>query len=564
MKILLLTHTFNGLSQRMLVELRRDGHQVSVELDIHDLVIEQAVELFEPDLILAPFLKRKIPASVWQKIPCLIVHPGPVGDQGPSALDWAVLEQPQSWGVTVLQAEEKFDAGPVWASREFAMRPAPKSALYRHEVTEAAVEATREAITRILEGSFKPEPPRSSSWKPLMKRAQRQVDWLSQTTSEILLRVHASDSVPGALATLGDGTYFLYGATCDSQLKGEPGRILGWRGDAVCVATRDGAVWIKALRRYSESCHESLKLPATELLADEILSLPELVRELRDDSVSSYRENWLEIRGEVGCLHFDPLNGALNPAQARRLAEATRQAKQSGCRVLLLSGSEDFWCNGIQLNSIESSENPADASWESINAMNDWVLELIESTGLYLIAAMQGNAAAGGAFAALACDRVWARDGVVLNPHYKNMGNLYGSEYWTYLLPKRCQGEQLTILKSQRLPMGAPEAAELGLVDEVFSCTPEDFMEQVWCKAQQLLDGGELEELVRQKSTQRQRDEAKKPLAKYREEELGRMRLNFYGCDPSYHVARYDFVRKIPHSRTPIYLATHRDRTRQG
>jgi putative two-component system hydrogenase maturation factor HypX/HoxX len=29
------------------------------------------------------------------------------------------------------------------------------------------------------------------------------------------------------------------------------------------------------------------------------------------------------------------------------------------------------------------------------------------------------------------------RDGVMLNPHYKNMGNLYGSEYWTYLLPRR-------------------------------------------------------------------------------------------------------------------------------
>jgi putative two-component system protein, hydrogenase maturation factor HypX/HoxX len=31
---------------------------------------------------------------------------------------------------------------------------------------------------------------------------------------------------------------------------------------------------------------------------------------------------------------------------------------------------------------------------------------------------------------ALAADRVYARDGVVLNPHYKGMG-LYGSEYWT-------------------------------------------------------------------------------------------------------------------------------------
>ena len=32
--------------------------------------------------------------------------------------------------------------------------------------------------------------------------------------------------------------------------------------------------------------------------------------------------------------------------------------------------------------------------------------------------------------------QVIARDGVVLNPHYETMG-LYGSESWTYVLPRR-------------------------------------------------------------------------------------------------------------------------------
>jgi len=38
------------------------------------------------------------------------------------------------------------------------------------------------------------------------------------------------------------------------------------------------------------------------------------------------------------------------------------------------------------------------------------------------------------------------------------------------------------------------------------------------------------------------------------------MRLNFYGFDPSYHVARYNFVRRVPKSRTPITIARHRDK----
>lgn len=35
------------------------------------------------------------------------------------------------------------------------------------------------------------------------------------------------------------------------------------------------------------------------------------------------------------------------------------------------------------------------------------------------------------------------------------------------------------------------------------------------------------------------------------------MKLNFFGFDPSYHIARYNFIRHVPKSRTPSYLALH-------
>ncbi|MBT3308194.1 MAG: hydrogenase maturation protein, partial [Gammaproteobacteria bacterium] len=136
MKILLLTHSFNGLSQRLFVELREAGHQVSVELDIHDSVTTEAIALFEPDLLIAPFLKRAIPETIWGKLPCLILHPGPPGDRGPSALDWAILNRESEWGVTLLQANEIMDGGDVWGYERFPMRSAAKGSLYRQEVTE--------------------------------------------------------------------------------------------------------------------------------------------------------------------------------------------------------------------------------------------------------------------------------------------------------------------------------------------------------------------------------------------------------------------------------------------
>jgi putative two-component system protein, hydrogenase maturation factor HypX/HoxX len=86
------------------------------------------------------------------------VHPGIRRDRGPSSLDWAILRGERRWGVTVLQAAAEFDAGDIWAYREFPMRLASKSALYRHEVADAAVEAIREALARFTGGDYVPEP----------------------------------------------------------------------------------------------------------------------------------------------------------------------------------------------------------------------------------------------------------------------------------------------------------------------------------------------------------------------------------------------------------------------
>jgi len=74
------------------------------------------------------------------------------------------------------------------------------------------------------------------------------------------------------------------------------------------------------------------------------------------------------------------------------------------------------------------NRRPAEEAWRNINAINDLIYEIIITDTHLVISAVLGNAAAGGFTMALAADYVYARDGIVLNPHYKTMG-LYGSEY---------------------------------------------------------------------------------------------------------------------------------------
>ncbi len=159
---------------------------------------------------------------------------------------------------------------------------------------------------------------------------------------------------------------------------------------------------------------------------------------------------------------------------------------------------------------------------------------------------------------ALAADHVWARRSTLLNPHYKNMGNLYGSEYWTYLLPRRLTSVGASDVMGHRLPVSASQALAWGLVDGVFGTSLETFVAEVRARATALAAGADLPALLQAKRQRRDDDEARKPLAAYREEELARMHRNFYGFDPSYHIARSNFVRRVAPSWTPRHLAVHR------
>jgi putative two-component system hydrogenase maturation factor HypX/HoxX len=213
----------------------------------------------------------------------------------------------------------------------------------------------------------------------------------------------------------------------------------------------------------------------------------------------------------------------------------------------------------LDLNRIEAAASPADESWGNINAMDDLCRAILTTDTQVTVSALRGNAGAGGAFLALAADLVWARRGVILNPHYKNMGNLYGSEYWTYLLPRRLGEAQASGLMARRLPLGAAEAERIGLLDACFGDGLAAFEAEVRARAAALAAAEDHPQRLAAKAERRVRDEAIRPLDAYRTEELRHMQRNFFGFDPSYHVARHHFVHKTPHSWTPRHLAIHRE-----
>ena len=270
MRILLIASAYNSMTQRVHAELADRGHEVSVELALGDEVMRDGVRRYDPDLVIAPMLTRAIPADIWSAWPCFIVHPGPMGDRGPSSLDWAIMGGAARWGVTVLQANAEMDAGDIWASVEFTMPGGSKSSVYRTEVADAAAEAVLLAVTRFATGRYRPEPldygrtDVTGAFRPPCRQSDRTIDWAAETTEAVLPRLRAADSSPGVLDTIGDTEYYLYGGYPEDELRGRPGTILARRDGAICRATADGAVWIPQLRRRpAPGGPKTFKLPAT-------------------------------------------------------------------------------------------------------------------------------------------------------------------------------------------------------------------------------------------------------------------------------------------------------------
>lgn len=544
LRILMLCTAFNGLSQRAWDELRELGHALEVLAGGDGEAMRAAVARHRPDLIVAPMLKSAIPEEIWRNHVCLIVHPGIVGDRGPSSLDWAILEAEPQWGVTVLQADAEMDAGDIWASANFAARPVSKSQLYRHEVTDAAIRALLQAVENFERGDSRArpldyaQPDVRGRLRPSMRPAERSLDW-AMGTDEILRRIRCGDSFPGTRGQVAGLACQLFGASAEPQLRGRAGALLAQRDGAVCLASGDGAVWLSHLRVKG-----GIKLPAAQVLGSARLAavserpLPAFA----DPSAGGYREIRYREEGAVGYLHFDFYNGAMSTQQCERLRAAFVQARQRPTRTIVLMGGQDIWSNGIHLNTIEAAVDPAQESWHNILAMNALVREIVLTTSHRVVAAMHGSAGAGGVILALAADEVWARRGVVLNPHYKGMGGLYGSEYWTYLLPRRV-GEAAALELTEGLqPLTASAAERMGLVDAAFGDDVAAFRSEVEARAQ--AGAASVRKTLAGKRRQREADERRRPLESYATEELAHMYRNFFGEDRSYHEARRRFVYK--------------------
>lgn len=550
-RVLFLVSGNNGLTQRAALALRNAGHSVRTAVVADGAAMRRATAPSDFDLIICPFLKTRIPESIWRNWPTIIVHPGPIGDRGPSSLDWAITRQEPAWGVTALAAVDEMDAGPIWASRTFTMPSTAqrKSSLYNGLIADAAVECILEVVARAADPTFMPTPLAttarpipSARLRPTMTQADRSFSW-DQSSDEIVRRIHAADGSPGVLARVGSTTAFVYDAYLAPAPAAPtvPGTIVSRRYGAVRVATGDGSVWIGHMRpRPHRPETRTCKLPAATVVAAPEFGVP--VDELPFDSDRSYRDlDYLRV-GDIGYLSFAFYNGAMSVTQCRRLLRAFQFAASQDTTVIVLQGGSEYFSNGIHLNVIEAAGQPAQAAWANIKAMNAVCRAVLTCTEQLVVGAFTGNAGAGGVMLPLGADIVVARDGIVLNPHYATMG-LFGSELHTYTLPRRVGVHTAQRLTSDCLPIAATDARDIGLVDEL---GPRDVVAfDAWlAELATEYTRDDLCTKMRRNKEDVLRD-IDKPLDAYETHELGEMTRDMFDDRSGFAEKRHRFVYKL-------------------
>ena len=546
MKILLIISSFNSLSQSVYCKLQELEHKVFIKFAISKELMIEVVQEINPDIVFCPFLKQFIPNEIFENYPTFVLHPGIIGDRGHNSLDNAINDEVKQWGVVILKANEVLDGGDIYAQSNFIMREeSSKASIYRNEVTQSTLKALEQFLQNYQNKDFIPTKQILNPIHKNLSQENRKINWQKDNTKQILKKINMSDSTPGVKDEILGVECYLFSAFIEDTLRGETKEILAKRDGAICIGTIDGAIWISQIQEL-----DSFKLPATYVLKDKIKGIEEKrIPLVIEDERKSFYELRVQRKDEIAYLYFNFHNGAMTSTQCIKLKYAIEYLKEE-CKVLVLMGADDFFSNGIHLNILEDSKKQGEDGWSNINAMNEAVKAVLLCDEIITVASFNKNSGAGGVFLGLACDYAISSENTIFNPHYKTLG-LSGSEYHTFILPKRVGQTKSKELLENCLPINANYAKKINMIDEVYPF--EDYQEKLEIFCENLLKNEDtFEEFI-----DRKKDflEQELPLMEEcKEKELQIMYDEFWEKSSSFHTLRYDFVHKIKPKNTPKRL----------
>jgi putative two-component system hydrogenase maturation factor HypX/HoxX len=538
MKILLLVSSFNRQVKAVFTKLEEYGHTVAVTFTITEQQALEEIEIFSPKMILSPFLNTDLPASIYNNYPTFQFHFGPRGDRGNFPLEHALLDKNRRWGLTIQKVDQSYLCGDIYAEVSFTVRETSKASLFAHEIVDASLKALALFFKNLNNNNHVVQS--ETKIHDEIGFRTRAINWLKDDTQTIINKINLSDPEPGTPDELFGELYFFYGVHREERLKGEPKEILAKRDGAICLGTRDGAVWISHIKPI-----DGIKLPATEILGDKINTIKDApIPLLFAKDYETFSEIRVMIKEDVAYLYFDFYDGMMSIQQCQKLQSAIEGLKNK-CNVLVLMGGENDFSNGLDLNSIEHAANPDDHALKNMLTIYGLISTILYTEDITTIASLSNNAMFEGTAIALACDYIVSKKNVILNPHLQTLGYSTGA-YLSYTLPRRIGEEKTSQLLDSCLPLSSQRSKKMNILDKVIDTSN-------YTK--------ELHDYALSSFTQTYIEQKKRHLQKHRtfiekckENELKILQNELYDERSIFHDLRKNLVYHLKPIQTPEYL----------
>jgi methionyl-tRNA formyltransferase len=153
---------------------------------------------------------QRIGAAILKELPrgCINIHGSLLPKyRGAAPYQWAIINGEATTGVTVFQLNERWDAGPIWSTREVSIGETETADELHDRLAQLGAELIVETLALIESGraQARAQDVTQATRAPKLSRADGIVDW-TQPATRIVRRIHGLWSWPAATSEFASRT----------------------------------------------------------------------------------------------------------------------------------------------------------------------------------------------------------------------------------------------------------------------------------------------------------------------------------------------------------------------
>ncbi len=167
--------------------------------------------------------------------------------RGAAPIQWAILEDEEKTGLTIMRMDEGLDTGAILFQEEVAVHQDETAGHLHDRLAEAAGDLIVASLEKMHQGAVegRPQDDSASTYAPKIGKNMIHIDW-SRPAPEISALIRALDPVPGARTTLSGKEVKVFASRVleEAGRKADPGLVLNHRQGTLVVKTGRGCVGI--------------------------------------------------------------------------------------------------------------------------------------------------------------------------------------------------------------------------------------------------------------------------------------------------------------------------------